>query len=192
MAEGNYTELRRGPLSSASRRARLGGGPGVEDLEGRLAPVAAESGRVAPAASWTDRLPLELHYRLVTVVVAGLTKPMRRLTLFHTWLWNVSEGAEINFLKVIPLLLMTPTFQLIYLLFKLIYPLNQRLLSRMGRQSALMGGHDLSQEFGGFCLDHATVPEIHDRARDLLCRIERAQDRRNTRHIDHGHLLNDE
>lgn len=108
-----------------------------------------------------------------------LAKPHRWLAVLHARLLHVSEGAGVDCLKLIALLLSFPVFKACDLLFKLRYALGARKLRLISRKQRLLGVQNvlLERDFGVIdCrLRFGTIEALSD----IISRFEAAKARTN-------------
>lgn len=127
-----------------------------------------------------------LEYALAPIVVAVGTKVVRRLHSAHFFLERVSKLPAPRILQYIPILLSFPVFELSNLGFQLVFVLQQRRLIVLGRQTALLGGHDYSLEFDNLRIDGRNILRSSDRIKYLASSFEAGKSPGNSCNIKHG------
>ena len=86
----------------------------------------------------------------MTLFEACLTKPYRWLALIHGILVHVGKSAPVDGLQVVAFLLAIPVFEARYLLFQILYALQERRLCIAGVQQFKSGLQHSIEQFRGF------------------------------------------
>lgn len=135
--------------------------PSPTDVDISPAPVANQNqGSARKARLW-------LENRFSAILIAVCTKIMTlcgRLCLFFQ---NISKRSSVRFGELIFLLLSIPFFKVSHLFFKGAYLLKQRKLVRLGRDCAILGGHDYSLQFDDLLPHDGSVVKTYHRLREF-------------------------
>lgn len=127
-----------------------------------------------------------LEYALAPIVIAVGTKIVRRLHTAFFFLERISKLPASSVLQYIPILLNIPVFELANLGFQIVFILQQRRLRVLGREAALLGGHDYSLEFDNLRVDGRNILQSSDRIKDVARCFEAGKSAGNSLNIDHG------
>lgn len=92
---------------------------------------------------------MRMDERLTHFVVAMCTYAMGRLASCHARIQRSGVGSTSVIGQIIPLVVCSVCFEANKLFFRLAFFVQQRLLRRLGRECAAMGGSDLSGLFEG-------------------------------------------
>jgi len=126
----------------------------------------------------TGKSGLWLKQRLLAVLVAICTYPMRWFGAAHGFLHRVSQRPIPKLLQFVALLLTAPIFQASNFFFNLAYLLNERRAFLLSRERARLSVKDLGLKFDGLGLKGGSVPQTYHRLRNILGSLERRHKRR--------------
>ena len=116
---------------------------------------------------------------------ACLTKPYRWLAVFHSWLVCVGKSARVDCIKLVALLLAPPVFEVRYLLFKLLYALQERRLRLAGFYEFEPGVQNGVKQLRGFFPNFGRGLKRLHALRDISGRLEALNSRRDCSYINH-------
>lgn len=108
-----------------------------------------------------------LKYRLLAILVAMWTKPMRWFGTAHGWFKHVSDGSRSNGLKLVILLLALPCFKASHFCFKVAYALNLHRIRFIAGEHASLPFKNEGLKLNNLVIERGRISDSDKRLREI-------------------------